>query len=219
MIKNGLTVSVIGLMVIGAISVYGYFNLPAGEVFARHWDLQGQADGYSSKLEILLMIPFLAITLSILFTVLPKVLPRRDNLEKSQSFYLAAWAGAIVLLTGVHAMIVWSALTSVGPNLAFIFLALGIFITILGNYMTKSKSNWIAGLRTPWTLTSEYAWAVGNRFCGYIFVLTGIVLVVAAFWVTPIIMVAVLLGGLTLATIGGTIISFFAWRRDPERAL
>ncbi len=219
MIRTGLTVSLIGLVVIAAISAYGYISLPDGEQFARHWDMQGNPDGYSSKLEILLMTPLMALGLTVILAVLPNLLPRRDNLESSQSFYLVGWAGAIALLTGVHAMIVWSAISQSQPNIAFILTAVGLFITVFGNFMAKSKSNWIAGLRNPWTLTSEHAWAAGNRFCGYVFVLTGVGLIAATFLASSKIVVAVMLGGMLVAVIGGSIISYVAWRNDPERAL
>ncbi|MCI5046249.1 MAG: SdpI family protein [Aquisalinus sp.] len=216
MARTGLLWSMPFLVIMLGISIYGWMAIPDGAMVARHWDINGNADGFSSKPVILLGQPLLAFFLIAVFAIIPHIFPRKDNLEKSRAFYLVAWVGAMAILTGVHGMIVWGGATGQTPEPGFILALVGAFFILIGNFMAKSKSNWVAGLRNPWTLTSEHAWTVANRMCGYMFVLTGIAVVLSAIvlgmqWATWI-----LLGGTFSAIILSSIASYFAWRNDPE---
>ncbi|WP_306252515.1 SdpI family protein [Parvularcula sp. IMCC14364] len=216
MAKSGLFWSLPFLIIMIGMSVYGWMEIPDGTMVARHSDINGNPDGYSSKMVILLGQPLLALFLMGTFAVIPQIFPRKENLEKSRTFYLVAWIGAMAILAGAHGMIVWGGATGQEPNPAMIIALVGAFFVLIGNYMAKSKSNWVAGLRNPWTLSSEHAWTVANRMCGYMFVLTGVAVVVCAFTMGVIWSTSALLVGSFSAIIASTVASYFAWRNDPE---
>ena len=51
---------------------------------------------------------------------------------------------------------------------------------IIGNYMPKVKQNYTMGIKIPWTLNSEDNWNKTHRFAGFIFVLSGLWMIVSA---------------------------------------
>ena len=216
MIKTGLIWSFLLIAVMAGISVYGWQVIPDGEMIARHWDIQGNANGFSSKNTVLFGQPLLALGLTLLLAIMPLVDPRKANLLKSSTFYLVAWIGSVGLLTFVHGSIIFGAATGAEPNIGLIFGFLGVFFIILGNYMAKSKSNWFAGIRTPWTLSSEHAWSVANRTAGYLFVLTGLATILSVFFASPQVTIFLFVGGTLLAALVSVVVSYFAWKNDPE---
>ncbi len=218
MIKKGLLFSLPILAVIAATSVYGWTVIEPGAQIASHWDANGNVNGYSSKETALLLMPGMAVFLVLLFSILPLADPRKENLYKSAAFYLTGWIGALVLLAAVHVMTVRSAVTGTPPDIAIVNVIVGAFFAVIGNFMAKSRSNWFAGVRTPWSLSSEHAWKAANRTTGWLFVLTGLGAIATTYAASPRMGVGVMLAGAITAALAGVIVSYFAWRSDPERA-
>lgn len=52
---------------------------------------------------------------------------------------------------------------------------------VFGNFIQKVKPNYFLGIRTPWTLSSERVWKDTHRVSSKIFVLAGILMMLAAF--------------------------------------
>ncbi len=217
MIGTGLKWSGLFLVLTLAVSVFAWFQIPPDAQIAVHWNLEGEADRWSSKTEALLMIPGIMILLIALMAGLPALMPRQENLQKSAPFYLAGWIGGCAVLAGAQMITLYVAISGQAfPEKAAFALVPPILI-IIGNYMTKSGSNWLAGIRTPWTLESEHAWILANRTAGRGFVVTGLVgiAIAIAFDIRAGIIVTVV--GALISTVAGVAVSYFAWRNDPER--
>jgi immunity protein, SdpI family len=56
-----------------------------------------------------------------------------------------------------------------------------VLFIFLGNYMGKLRRNFWAGIRTPWTLTSDVVWERTHRLGGWFFVLAGLSGVIMSF--------------------------------------
>jgi uncharacterized membrane protein len=59
---------------------------------------------------------------------------------------------------------------------------------VIGNYTGKLRKNFFVGIRTPWTLSSDAVWERTHRLAGWLFMLGGLVAIVATlvgvpFWV------------------------------------
>ena len=52
---------------------------------------------------------------------------------------------------------------------------------ILGVYMPNIKSNWFIGIRTPWTLSNDTVWKKTHIFAGKVFIVAGLLFVLAIF--------------------------------------
>ncbi len=69
------------------------------------------------------------------------------------------------------------------PDGNIIFYLLGLMFIMLGNLLPKIPSNFFAGIRTPWTLSSEEVWRKTHRCGGICFIAAGILMIlVTAIW-------------------------------------
>ena len=100
---------------------------------------------------------------------------------------------AAIQLVAVAAALGWRhrhdpASPSSGPASLFV---------VIGNYLPKVRPNYMMGIRTPWTLTSDLAWDRTHRLGGRLFVLEGIVFILLGLVRPPAeSFVVVLIGGI-----------------------
>ena len=61
-------------------------------------------------------------------------------------------------------------ISSVNNNIRLLDRAMwplmGLMFAFIGNYMNNIKPNYFAGLRLPWTLSSDYNWRKTHQFAG-----------------------------------------------------
>ena len=91
---------------------------------------------------------------------------------------------------------------------------MGIMFILLGNYMPRIRPNYTFGIRTPWTPASETVWKKTHRVGGYVFVLSGVIIVVCSFfrgW-AALIGIGVLLAG----TIVSSVYSWLVFREEQN---
>ena len=93
---------------------------------------------------------------------------------------------------------------------------MGILFAGLGWFMPGLRSNFFAGIRTPWTLSSERAWATTHRVGGRLFLVFGVLMAVTAV-LSPGVFVWVTLAGVAVILVVTTAVSYAVWRRDPDR--
>lgn len=219
MIKRGLTMSLPLLAVIAGLAIYGWLVTPGGASLAVHWNLAGEPDRYGGKAEAFLMIPAIALLVSLLMAAAPLIDPRGRNLHRSSAVYLIAWIGTLFVLAAAQAALTFVA-TDLLDNYAIPGLlggAVSLLIIALGNVLTKARPNWFVGVRTPWTLSSDRAWDVTHRWAGRGFVLSGLSGLAGLLLGAPG-TGFVLLGGGALATaVFSVVLSYFVWRQDPRR--
>lgn len=63
--------------------------------------------------------------------------------------------------------------------LAQIFM--GAVMIVIGNYLPKTRRNYIIGIRLPWTLENDENWSKTHLLAGKIWVLGGLLLFLNAF--------------------------------------
>jgi len=162
-----------------AVSVWAYPRLP--ETVVTHWSLRGVPDGYSSRFWAVALMPIVMLAMTGLFSVLPKMDPRRENYAKFlDSYWLIA--NAILVFMGVaHVLILANGLGYTVQVDRLLPLGVGLLFAFLGNYLTRIEPNWFIGIRTPWTLSSETVWRKTHRTGGWLFVIGGIVIAAGAF--------------------------------------
>ena len=66
-------------------------------------------------------------------------------------------------------------ITIVGP------VIVGVIIILFGNYLPKSRQNYVIGIKLPWTLHNTDNWNKANRMAGYLWILGGIALIACSF--------------------------------------
>lgn len=209
------TVILAGAML--ALSLWAWPQLPPHAAIVTHWDLNGKPNGHMGKAMALLFGPVAVIVLSVILALVPRIEPRRLNLASSAKFYRAVWIGALCVLAIAHGAIVATAL-HYAINVGVVILsAAAAFFIVLGNYLGKTRSNFFAGVRTPWTLSSDYSWERTHRLAGKLFMATGAT-TIAALVFYPQRIAGLILFGMALVTAAVAIVmSYVYWSRDPAR--
>ena len=213
LIANGVLIAAMA-----GVSFWLWPSIPADAQLPVHWNIEGHADRFGSKSEALLLLPAMAFVLTLVFVFLPRFDPRRKNLEASSKMWNAAAIGVVALLAYVHVFLALSAMGRVVDAADYIVPGLAVLFIVLGNYLAKTRSNWFAGVRTPWTLSSEYSWSKTHRLASRLFIGTGLVSILAWLIVGGKIASLVLFGALLATTVISIVASYFYWKSDPARA-
>jgi uncharacterized membrane protein len=183
-----------------------------------HWGLDGRPDGYAPAWLGLFVLPAVATVVIAVLATLPRIEPRRENLERSLTAYVGVGIAVIVLLAVLQVAIALSALGSPVDMLAVALVGVGGVLIVLGNFLSKTRSNWTIGLRTPWTLSSERAWTRTHRLGSLLFIADGIVIVVTTSLVGARVAIWVALAVLAVSVVVGVVYSYLVWRSDPTRS-
>jgi len=201
-----------------AVSAWAWPQIPDGARVPIHWGIDGQPNGWAPKWVALLITPGIAAVVAIVLGVIPAIEPRRSNLARSGKFYLTTWVGALLLLAAIHVVAISVALGAALDMGRITGIAVGLLFIVMGNFLPKARSNFFAGIRTPWTLSSERSWTVTHRVGGRGFVLVGtLALACGLLGLPPEILVAVLLGGMLVLVAALVVISYREWQADPDR--
>lgn len=148
-----------------------------------HRNFQWVADDYGSKLGTILGIPWLCIWLLVLFHFLPQMDPRR---AKYTEFATAReWMQMIIILffAYFYAVIFYIILHEWVSITPFVFAGLGVLFLVLWLTMSKIKSNYFVGIKTPRTLSNETVWEKTHTLWGRTFGIAWVLsLLSVVFW-------------------------------------
>lgn len=186
-----------------------------------HYGIDGTVNRYGTAQE-LLVFPGLALLMTALFAILPRIDPRRNAYEAAPALYLSAWSGSLLVLLCVQVLVSLPAFGGMQPDapIAVVIVsgAVSVLNIVLGNFMGKSRSNWMIGVKTPWTLSSEHSWTRTHLWTGRLFVAAGFAGLAASILLPPVPAIAVVAGGTIAASLAGVLLSYIFWKADPERA-
>jgi uncharacterized membrane protein len=199
------------------LSGWAWMQVPADQKIPVHWGLSGKPDRFGGKFEGLFLLPLMTIGLIALFALIPRIEPRKLNLERSRRAYIAIWTGVLGMMAVVHALVVLSALGRDVAVSIIVPVIIGVLMMITGNYLGKVRSNFFVGVRTPWTLSSELSWNKSNRLGGWLFVIWGLVIVLSAVIGKPSLTYRVILAGAGVLIVVTTLYSYLVWKADPDK--
>lgn len=210
-----LSLILIGFMT--ALSGWAWLQLGSDARIPIHWGIDGRADGFGGR-NMLFLMPAITLGLAGLFWAIPRIEPRKGNLLRSSKAYHLVWLGMLAFEGGLHTVMVAAAL---GKDVAidrYIAIGMGLLFALIGNSLGKVRSNFMFGVRTPWTLSSELSWNKTHRLTGWLFVLYGLVMMWAGcfpaggrivFWATAVF--------IPVMVIISTVYSYLVWRQDPKK--
>lgn len=149
------------------------------EQVPTHFGIDGQADGYSSKLFALVAFPILFVIFQIIaLASLEKESVKVAAPAKMRKLY--TWivpAFSFIVQESIYA----NALGWVKSSPTLVTAFLGIIFIILGNYLPKTHRNHTIGIRTPWTLSDDKNWYKTHRMAGKLWVLGGLLILLESF--------------------------------------
>lgn len=210
-----------GVVVVAMLTASGLAWRAVPDQLPVHWGINGEPDRYGGRVEGLLLLPAITASVALLLWAAPFIDPRRANLLKSEGAYAAFGLATVMLLGVLHVTIIASALGYSVSMGAVIGISIGVLFVVMGLAMRHVQSNFIFGVRTPWTLSSERSWERTHLLAGRLFVAAGVATMVAGGvalatgleWLP----VTTLLVGALGASAVSIAYSYVVWRGDPDR--
>lgn len=176
------------------------------------WGLDGAVQ-YGPKYT-LWFLSLLGPAVAAAMRVLPRVDPRRENYSRFGKAYDAALLSVILLMDLLYAVTVSEALY---PGRISVYrvvpCGVGLLFAVLGNVMPKFKSNFFAGVRTPWSLSDPDVWNRTQRLGGRIFFVLGLVLILSGLFLPEWMMAAAVVAGVGAVLVVPTVMSYL-WYRE-----
>lgn len=157
---------------------YFYNSLP--QTIPTHFDLNGNANGYSKKTTLIFLpVIFSALTLFAGFFTLndPRLKNKKNTVVLTISIYMVA-----LLCNLLIPLTILKALNKPINISTIISIFIAILFIILGNYLPKCERNYTIGIRTPWTMHSDKIWNKTHRLAGKLFVIGGFIIILATFF-------------------------------------
>ena len=195
-----------------------YFPISPDVELPIHWNINGEVDGTAQPHIALFLIPIIQIILLSFFSVIKYIEPRRKNIENSMPAIRAILTGVVAILLLVQAIIISEAFEVhiFGPKL--VFISLGILLVIMGNYMTKVRSGFFIGIRTPWTLSSDFVWKKTHRIGGKLLMVEGLIISIAPFLFNAEQLLIIFIATMIPATLIPVIYSWVIWRYENNES-
>lgn len=178
--------SIIAILFGFGTAIYFYPLLPSQ--IASHWNAQGAVNGYMDKFWGLFLLPILMLVFTAFFYLIPKIDPRKENIEKFEGNFESFILVFNLFMLYVYVLtILWNIgyrpdmVLSLMPAFAFLFY-------FMGSLLGKAKRNYMIGIRTPWTLANDIVWDKTHKLGEKLFKLTGIITLLGllsvqyAFW-------------------------------------
>lgn len=210
-------VSAIALFVMVVTGAWGLLVVGPVASVPIHWNVNGDADGYAPALVAFGSTPLITLGLIALLAIVPRIEPRQANLRRSAAAYQTVGSSLLALMVVVHLVILLAAIGSPVAMGTVIGGAVGVLFIALGNVLGTVRSNFLFGVRTPWTLSSDLAWDRTHRLVGRLFVGAGVVMVPLALTGRMVLVVGTMVGFVIAILVVSVAYSYRVWKDDPDR--
>jgi len=134
-----------------------------------HWNAAGQVDGYMPRFWAVFLMPVFSVGLFILFLAIPKIDPKKENIEKFMPYYQKFVAIIIGFMLYIYLLTLLWPLGYTFDIIVMLVPAFSLIFYYAGVLIQNAKQNWFIGIRTPWTLSSEHVWNKTHKLGGKLF--------------------------------------------------
>jgi uncharacterized membrane protein len=202
-------------VIVMVTSFIAVLSVPAGTELPIHWNIHFEPDNYANRWIALLMLPMVSLGVALLMKVVPMIEPRSSNLQKSMTAYQGVfWAVQVFFF--IFQLFIISFAWDWGWDMAtFVSVALALLFLVLGNFLGKTRSTYLFGIRTPWTLHSEMIWRKTHRSAGFGLFGVGLFMVLMTPWANQWTLV-IGISLMFMVFIGATVYSYLLWRSQTE---
>ena len=195
-----------------ATSLAVFHRLP--DPIAVHWDLAGTPNGWMPRAVGAFISPVLLIVTWGVLRGAPLIDPRRENYKRFDGAYDTVVAASLVLLFLMHLVLLATGLGYAVPIVRIAPALMGALFVVVGNVMPRARSNFMFGIRTPWTLSNDRVWARTHRLAGYTMTVAGLAMILSAFLASPAILGAIIVTAIVAAVVAPAVYSYLTFRRE-----
>ena len=191
-------------------------QVPEGMEVPLHWGIDGTPDRYGPAWEGLFMPPgVMALVLGI-FSILKWIEPRQENLQKSLPARGGIALAVVLMMLVLQAGTIAIALGNEVPMVRLVLFAVGLMLTVMGNFLGKTRSNFFIGIRTPWTLSSDDVWRKTHRLGGKLFMVAGLLLATGSWFLAEANLEYLVIAGVVPAALIPVLYSWWLWRQESK---
>ena len=185
------TTTIISLVIITIAIIAGmalWNQLP--DQMASHWNANDQVDGTMSKFWGVFLMPLIKLGMLVLFLVVPGIDPLKANITQFRETFNTFIVLIIAFMLYIHGLtLAWSlGFTNFKMSTAMLPF-MGVLFIAIGFLLRKAKRNFFIGIRTPWTLSSDYVWDKTHQLGSNLFMISGVFAIIGglfggmtAFW-------------------------------------
>lgn len=170
MSRNRAVVLSMAFVFLAQFMLTGAFHSRLPDTIPTHWNFQGQPDAYGPRSTIWIM-PLLSIPLAILFLGLAMWVGKTDQ-ERFGLLFMGA--STLLFFLIMQSLIIANCLGYRVDMTRWAGGAIGLLFASLGLGMRDLPRNRFAGIRLPWTMASDEAWAAAHRRSSWIMVIGGL---------------------------------------------
>jgi uncharacterized membrane protein len=182
------------------------------EQVAIHFDIDGIANGWSSKLELFYMTLGIMIGTYLLLKFLPRIDPKKQMEDMGNKYYKVKLL-ILALVSSVFTFVTFLVINE-NANSKIMFIIFGVFFISLGNLMQTIKPNYFIGIRTPWTVQSDFVWKEVHKLTGVIMIVSGIITLIAYFFFTKEYMKYTFYLALFVSVVVPYLYSFYLFKKE-----
>jgi len=178
------TTTLIVLLMLVAATLAGLLlwnRLP--DPMASHWGPNDEVNGYISKFWGVFLLPLITLGMFLLFLIIPRIDPLKANIAQFQDVFN-------LFIALIVAFMIYLYILTLRWNLGYtdfemskaLLPAMGILFFFIGYMLRKAKRNFFIGIRTPWTLSSDYVWDETHRLGSVLFMVSGALAFIGSFF-------------------------------------
>lgn len=208
---------IIVLMLLSFIAVGVSFAF-LDEIVPIHFGPDGTPDVYGSKY-FLLTSPLIGLLIGGVMVLLSYHKKLSENYKKYMlivGVILEVVFLVCTLIIVIPSLGVVSDYEEIDVSKIMMPLMGGMFI-FMGNIMPKIEKNRTLGLKTYWSMYNEVTWQKSHRFCGFISVIIGIIILIAGFIFNNIVNFIILMSLLFVDLIASIIASYIYYKEEKNK--
>ncbi len=185
-------------------------------IMPMHWGAGGEANGFAPRGVGVILLPAMAFLMPLLVAGILRLDPRQDHIEASMPALRTLSVAFSAFLACVHGLVLHAALHDGALSVRALFVAMGALFVAFGSALPKLRSNYFAGIRTPWTLQSERVWERTHRSGGRSFAAAGVAVALVGLLFPPAWALGLSFFALAVGTTAPVVLSYVYWK--DERA-
>lgn len=198
-----------------------------------HYDINGNIDAWGSKYTKLIL-PIIIIAVTLVWKLLIRYFEKKSIYavqEKARKeaagnvkvLYIVVISETIIFNIMCYTFLI-SACLEVRNNSSTMNIDIntvmnvvyGFLFIVCGNFLPKCKRNGAIGLRTPWSMKNDAAWAKSQRWGAIMLVVSGLIIWLGNALVGGFAATIIMIGQLLLVAILAFPLSYVAWKKSNE---
>jgi uncharacterized membrane protein len=162
----------------GTLFLYTFGRDFLPEQVPVHWNIEGKVDQRTPRdhvLPYLLIAPGAMVVMILLTLALPWLSPQQFSIERFRATYDYIMALIVGLMAYIQLAVLLGSIESPWNTGRLLVGGIMLFFAALGNQLGKVRRNFWVGVRTPWTLASDYVWNQTHRISAWLFTALGLI--------------------------------------------